>query len=160
MYFDGALNLELASVGVLFISPKGEQLKYVLQIHYKATNNGVEYEALIHRLRIAFSLGIKRILAYGDSKVVIEQFNKNWDCTKDSMDSYCVEICKLEAHINGLEFHHVSRDHNMVANVLSKFGSKRTKFQLVYSFNIYENLPSKSRSQTRPMMLVSRLQPT
>jgi ribonuclease HI len=34
-------------------------LKYVLQIHYKASNNGVEYEALIHGLRIVVSLGIK-----------------------------------------------------------------------------------------------------
>jgi hypothetical protein len=39
MYFDGALNLEGAEASVLFISPQGEQLKYVLQIHYKASNN-------------------------------------------------------------------------------------------------------------------------
>jgi hypothetical protein len=50
MYFDGALNLEGAGAGVLLISPQGEQLKYVLQIHYKASNNGTEYEALIHGL--------------------------------------------------------------------------------------------------------------
>jgi len=30
MYFDGALNHDGAGTGVLFISPKGEQLKYVL----------------------------------------------------------------------------------------------------------------------------------
>jgi hypothetical protein len=59
MYFDGALNLEGAGACVLFISPQGEQLKYVLQIHYKASNNDTEYEALIHMLRIAVSLGIK-----------------------------------------------------------------------------------------------------
>jgi hypothetical protein len=33
MYFDGALNLEGAGAGVLLISPQGDQLKYVLQIH-------------------------------------------------------------------------------------------------------------------------------
>jgi hypothetical protein len=63
MYFDGALNLEGAGTGILLISPQGEQLKYVLQIHYKASNNGAEYEALIHGLRIVVSLGIKRLLA-------------------------------------------------------------------------------------------------
>jgi hypothetical protein len=61
---------------VLFISSKGEQLKYVLQLLFKATNNSAEYEALIHDLWIAASLGIKRLLAYGDSKVVIQQVNK------------------------------------------------------------------------------------
>jgi ribonuclease HI len=73
MYFDGALNLEGAGTSVLFISPLGEQLKYVLQIHYKASNNGAEYEALIHGFCIVVSLGIKRLLAFGDSKVVMSK---------------------------------------------------------------------------------------
>jgi ribonuclease HI len=75
MYFDDALNLEGAGVGILLISPQGEHLKYVLQIQYKASNNGAEYEALIHGLHIAVSLGIKRLLAFGNSKVIIEQVN-------------------------------------------------------------------------------------
>jgi ribonuclease HI len=104
MYFDSTLNLEGAGADVLLISPHGEQLKYVLQIHYKASNNGAEYEALIHRLRIAMSLGIKRLQAFGDSKVVIEQVNKEWDCVKDTMDAYCAEIYKLEGHFEGIEF--------------------------------------------------------
>jgi ribonuclease HI len=125
MYFDGALNLEGAGAGVLLISPQGEQLKYVLQIHYKASNNGAEYEALIHSLRIAVSLGIKRLLAFGDSKVVIEQVNKEWDCVKDTMDAYCAEIRKLEGHFEGIEFQHVPRNNNIAADVLSKLGSRR-----------------------------------
>jgi ribonuclease HI len=67
---------------VLLICPQGEQLKYVLQIHYKASNNGAVYEALIHRLRIAVSLGIKRLLDFGDSKVIIEQVNKEWTASR------------------------------------------------------------------------------
>jgi ribonuclease HI len=50
MYFDGTLNLEGVGAGMLLISPQEEQLKYILQIHYKASNNGAEYEALIHGL--------------------------------------------------------------------------------------------------------------
>jgi ribonuclease HI len=63
MYFDDVLNLKGEGAGVLLISPRGEQLKYVQQIHYKASNNDAEYEALIHGLRIAVSLGIKQLLA-------------------------------------------------------------------------------------------------
>lgn len=79
MYFDGAFNLDGAGARVLFISPKGEHLKYVLQLLFKATNNAAEYEALIHGLQITASLGIKQLLAYGDSKVVIKQVNKDWE---------------------------------------------------------------------------------
>jgi ribonuclease HI len=125
MYFDSALNLEGAGVSVLLISPQGEQLKYILQIHYKASNNGAEYEALIHGLRIAVSLGIKRVLAFGDSKVVIEQVNKEWDCVKDTMNAYCAEIRKLESHFEGIEFQHMLRNNNVAADVLSKLGSRR-----------------------------------
>jgi ribonuclease HI len=125
MYFDGALNLEGAGTGVLLVSPQGEQLKYVLQIHYNASNNRAGYEALIHGLRIVVSLGIKRLLAFGDSKVVIEQVNKEWDCVKDTMDAYCAEIRKLECHFEGIEFQHIPRNNNVAADVLSKLGSRR-----------------------------------
>ena len=41
------------------------------------------------------------------------------------MDAYCKEICKLEAHFYGLEFHHVLENYNVAADVLSKLGSKQ-----------------------------------
>jgi ribonuclease HI len=107
------------SAGVLLISLQGEQLKYVLQIHYKASNNGAEYEALIHGLRIEVSLGIRRLQAFGDSKLIIEQVNKKWDCVKDTMDAYYAEICKLEGRFEGIEFQHVSQNNNVDADVLS-----------------------------------------
>jgi ribonuclease HI len=110
---------------VLFISPQGDRLKYILQIHYKASNNDAEYEALIHRLRIAVSLGINWLIAYGDSNVVIDQVNKACDIKKDSMNAYCAEVQKLKVHFDALEFHHVSRDNNVAADVLSYMGSKR-----------------------------------
>jgi ribonuclease HI len=59
MYFDGSLKLEVAGAWVLLISPKGEQIKYVLQIFWKVSNNEAEYEALLPGLRLAISLGIK-----------------------------------------------------------------------------------------------------
>jgi ribonuclease HI len=127
MYFDGSLNLEGAGAGVLLISPMGEQLKYVLQIFWKVSNNEAEYEALLHGLRLAASLCIKRLLVYGDSVVVINQVNKSWDRNKENMDAYCIEVRKLENKFYGLEFHHVVRDNNVAADVLSKLGSTRAQ---------------------------------
>jgi hypothetical protein len=65
MYFDGSLKLKGTGAGVLLISPTGEQLKYVLQIFWKVSNNEAEYEALLHGLCLTASLGIKRLLVYG-----------------------------------------------------------------------------------------------
>jgi hypothetical protein len=50
MYFDGSLNLEGAGAGVLLISPTGEQLKYVLQIFWKVSNNEAEYEVSVRKV--------------------------------------------------------------------------------------------------------------
>jgi ribonuclease HI len=77
MYFDGSLKLGVASAGVLFISLDSKQLKYVLQTLWQATNNEAEYEALIHGLRVAISLRIKRLLVYGDSTIVVNHVNKD-----------------------------------------------------------------------------------
>jgi hypothetical protein len=72
MYFDGSLKLDGGGAGVLFIPPKGKQLKYVLKILWEVSNNEAEYEALLHGLRLAISLGIKRLIEYGDSLLVIQ----------------------------------------------------------------------------------------
>jgi hypothetical protein len=58
--------------------------------------------------------------------VVINQVNKSWDRNKENMDACCLEVCKLENKFYGLEFHHVVRDNNVVADVLSKLGSTRS----------------------------------
>jgi ribonuclease HI len=127
MYFDGLLKLQGAGTGILFIAPGGEQLNYALQLLFSASNNAAEYEALIHGLNIAVSLGIKRLMVYGDSLVVISQINKEWDCSNDSMGKYCTSIRKLENKFEGLEFHHVERDCNAAADALSKLGSSRAQ---------------------------------
>jgi ribonuclease HI len=153
MYFDGSLKLEGAGAGVLLISPMGEQFKYVLQIFWKLSNNEAEYEALLHGLLLAASLGIKRLLVYGDSAVVINQVNKSWDHNKENMDAYCLEVRKLENKFYGLEFHHVVRDNNVAADVLLKLGS--TRAQVPATVFIHElhasSIPEPTPTNTDPV---------
>jgi ribonuclease HI len=65
------------------------------------------------------SLSIKQLLIYGDSSVVINLVNKDWDWTKETMGAYCVEVRKLEKHFQGLEIHHMVHDLNMAIDVLA-----------------------------------------
>ena len=87
-------------------------------------------EAIIHGMKVARTLGIKRFLIYGDSVVIMNQDNKDWDCTNDNMGAYCSEVRKLEKHFQGLEIYHVLRDSNMAGNILAKLGSDRAKVPL------------------------------
>jgi ribonuclease HI len=71
MYFDGSLRIDGAGAGVLFISPSKDELRYVLRLHFPASNNTAEYEACLHGMRIAVELGVKRLYVYTDSALVI-----------------------------------------------------------------------------------------
>jgi ribonuclease HI len=89
--------------------------------------NSPSCEALLHGLRLAISLGIKRLPVYGDSLLVVQQVNKEWDCNKETMEAYVQEVRKLENKFSGLEVHHVLREHNVGADTLSKLGSTRAQ---------------------------------
>ena len=72
MYFDGSVMKTGAGAGLLFISPLGEHMRYVIRLHFPASNNMAEYEALLGGLRIAIELGVKRLDARGDSQLVVD----------------------------------------------------------------------------------------
>jgi hypothetical protein len=59
--------------------------------------------------------------------LVVQQVNNEWDCNKETMDAYVQEVCKLENKFSGLEVHHVIREHNIGADILSKLGSTRAQ---------------------------------
>jgi hypothetical protein len=71
MYFDGSLMKSEAGVGLLFISPLGKHVCYILRLNFPASNNVAEYEALVNGLRIAVELGVQRLDARGDSQLII-----------------------------------------------------------------------------------------
>jgi hypothetical protein len=50
MYLDGSVMNEGAGVGLVFISPLGERMEYLVRLHFPASNNAAEYEALINGL--------------------------------------------------------------------------------------------------------------
>jgi ribonuclease HI len=118
MFFDGSLMKTGAGVGLLFISPLGKHLRYVLLLHFPASNNVAEYEALVNRLRIAIELGVRRLDARGDSQLVINQVMKNSHCRD--------EVRRLEDKFYGLELNHIARRYNETADELAKIASGRT----------------------------------
>jgi len=57
VFVDGLSTLYAGGIGVILKSPKGDKLKYAAHLQYQTTNNEVEYEALLKRLKLAKSLG-------------------------------------------------------------------------------------------------------
>jgi ribonuclease HI len=126
MFFDGSLMKTGAGAGLLFISPLGKHLRYVLRLHFPTSNNVAEYEALVNGLRIAIELGVRCLDARGDSQLVIDQVMKNSHCRDSKMEAYCDEVRRLEDKFYGLELNHVARRYNETADELAKIALGRT----------------------------------
>ena len=57
MYFDGSVMVPGSGARVVLISPNRSRLRYPIHLHFSASNNTMEYEALINELCIAIELG-------------------------------------------------------------------------------------------------------
>jgi ribonuclease HI len=71
LYFDGSVIKTAAGVGLLYISPLGDHMRYAVRLHFPVSNNMDEYQALLCGLRIAIETSIKRLDVRGDSQLVI-----------------------------------------------------------------------------------------
>jgi ribonuclease HI len=123
--FDGSLQLQGAGAGILVTSPKGESFMYVLQMHFPTSNNAAEYEALLHGLMMATTLGIRRLKVLRDSLLVVNQANKEWSCLDDKMLLYCRELHMLENNFDSLEYLHILRGKNEITDELANLSSSR-----------------------------------
>ena len=112
MHFDGSKMLAGLGVGVVLTSPTGDTIRYILQILYTDSNNAAEYEALLHGLRMAVSMGIQRLEVRGDSNLAISQINGDFDAKDPKMAAYRNDVLKMSARFEGLEFHHVAWENN------------------------------------------------
>jgi ribonuclease HI len=125
LYFDGSVMKTGAGAGLLFVSPLKEHMRYAVHLHFPASNNMAEYEALLCGLKIAIETSIKRLDVRGDSQLVIDQVMKNASCHDDKMEAYCKAVRALEDKFYGIELNHVPRRYNEEADELAKIVSGR-----------------------------------
>jgi ribonuclease HI len=125
LYFDGSVMKTGVGAGLLFVSPLGEHMRYAVRLHFPASNNMAEYEALLCGLKIAIEIGVKRLDVQGDSQLVIDQVMKNASCHDDKMEAYCKAVRALEDKFYGIELNHVPRRYNEEADELAKIASRR-----------------------------------
>jgi ribonuclease HI len=125
LFFDGSVMKTGAGAGLLFVSPLGEHMRYAVRLHFPASNNMAEYEALLCGIKIAIELGVKRLDVRGDSQLVIDQVMKNASCHDDKMEAYCKAVRALEDKFYGIELNHMPCQYNEEADELAKIASGR-----------------------------------
>ena len=125
-------------------SPEGDKLKHKVRLQYQATNNEVEYKALLKGLELAKSVGAKSILVLGDSQLVMGQINRTCEAKEERMRKYFEKVLRLMKKFKKADFVQIPREENMEADTLAKEASAneaKDEFDEVqYAPNI--NLPT------------------
>ena len=70
MYLDGISNEKVNGSGIILEGPIDVTLEQALKFNFKASNNQVEYEALIVGLKLAKEVGARKLRCYSDSQLV------------------------------------------------------------------------------------------
>ena len=89
MYFDRSVMAPGSGAGVVLISPKRSRLRYTIRLHFSASNNIAEYEALINGLRITIELGATWLYIHSYSELVVDQVMKESSYKSPLMVAYC-----------------------------------------------------------------------
>ena len=73
VYVDRESNARRASIGIVLESPEGIKLERSLRLGFQASNNKVEYEALLAGLQAAKTLGATEVEVSSNSQLVVNQ---------------------------------------------------------------------------------------
>jgi hypothetical protein len=100
-------------------------MRYVLRMCFpNPSNNEVEYEVILHGMRMAKACGATRIKIHGDSNLIAQQVMKECNATCANMIAYRAMYDKLEGKFEGCEVTHISMESNEEADNLANIGSR------------------------------------
>ncbi|XP_050876188.1 uncharacterized protein LOC127079877 [Lathyrus oleraceus] len=123
LIFEGAVNAYGNGIGALIITPHGVHIPFTARLTFKCTNNMAEYEARVMGLEEAIDLRIKNLDVYGDSALVVNQIKGEWETRQPDLIPYKDYVRRLSTFFNKIEFHHIPRKENQMADALATLAS-------------------------------------
>ncbi|XP_076894712.1 uncharacterized protein LOC143547085 isoform X1 [Bidens hawaiensis] len=122
--FDGASkgNPGPAGAGVVLRAVDGSLVYRLRQGLGVATNNVVEYRAVILGLRHALDRGFRHVRVHGDSKLVCMQVNGLWKTKTQNMAELCNVAKELKEKFQSFQICHIERAYNSEADTQANLG--------------------------------------
>ncbi|XP_026431401.1 uncharacterized protein LOC113328534 [Papaver somniferum] len=152
---DGSSNGEGNGIGVVFISPEGARMVYSFRLEFASTNNEIEYEAVVHALKLAIEMEIKEERITSNSQLVIRQIEGKYCRNEPSLHKYKKLVMELAERIPNISWRHIGRKDNRITDALAFISSmlidpiaRYVKIQTLY-------LPSiKKEDETEPEVMI------
>jgi len=122
LMFDGGSrsNPGLCGIGcVIYDNYNNIIMKHKEIVSQKDTNNFAEYNALLIGLKKCLELNIDNLHVKGDSLLVINQVTNQWKCNAPNLKHFYEEISNIKKKFSNIEFTHVLRNENKIADSLA-----------------------------------------
>ncbi|XP_073119546.1 uncharacterized protein [Henckelia pumila] len=123
VYVDGSSTSTGSSEGIVVKSPQGDKFQYAVKFLFPATNNEAEYEAFIMGIKLAMSVGEKKLTIHSESQLIVSQVNGNYEAKEDKMLEYLTEVNELLSRLDNYDIKQMPRGKNESADCLAKLAS-------------------------------------
>ena len=121
---DGASNDTGSRAGMMLINLEGHKIHCAIHFGFKASNNEVEYKALIVGLRPARELQVCNVKIFSDSQLVMNQVNDIYLARRKKMVTY-LHKAKEQLSLFPASFEVIPRSRNSNTNALAKLALTR-----------------------------------
>ena len=119
VYADGAANHRGFGVELVLISPNRIIIKKSLRLDFSATNNEIEYEALLLGMTMVRKMGGKAVEIFSDSRLVVGQVQGKLEARDMRIQEYLSQVRHLQLGFESFNLQHILRSGNTHADSLA-----------------------------------------
>lgn len=125
IYTDGACRGNPGPMGIgRVIYKDGEEIDSSYSYVGDGTNNEAEYKAVLFAVKYLYlhkdiDYSNLDVVINSDSKLVVNQLKKEWDVNSERLRLYRDDILDITNKFNNVEFNHIRREKNKVADELA-----------------------------------------
>ena len=119
LYVDGAANQRGSGLGLVLVSPEKITIEKSLRLNFSATNNEVEYEALLRGMMMVQKMGGKAVRVFSDSKLVVGQVRSELEARDSRMQEYLGQVRSIQEKFEVFDLSRVPKSGNTYADSLA-----------------------------------------
>ena len=119
MQVDGASRSSGSEIGLLLQSPTKEQLEQSNRLGFPASNNEVEYEAILSGLNLALALVVSKLRIYSNSQLVVRHVQEEYGAKDKRMARYLTKVRDTLQQLGKSTIEKIPRTDNVRADALA-----------------------------------------
>ena len=116
---DGASRQTGAGIGLQLKTLIEERIEQAIQLGFNASNNELEYEALLSGIELVTAVSADKLLIQSDSQLVVGQVNEEFEYRDPRMEKYVSRVKQRLGSFSIWKLEHVPQDYNDKADALA-----------------------------------------